>query len=65
MVLSVLLSPAPVFAYIDPNAGGTLYQLLFPLLAAVVGAWTLLRTWLAAQWARLRKRLRSEDAKDS
>ena len=33
------MSPAPCFAYIDPNAGGMLFQLLAPLFAAIIGCW--------------------------
>ena len=60
-----LTAPAPALAYIDPNAGGMLYQMLFPLLAAIVGGWTLLRNWVAAHWARLRSGKPLEDGKDS
>lgn len=57
-LLAVLvLLPAPAFAYIDPNAGGMLFQLLAPLFAAVVGGWLFLRRWLSAVvrrwWSRL------------
>ncbi len=41
----------PAQAYIDPNAGGMLFQLLAPLFAALIGAWMFLRRWIAA-WAR-------------
>ncbi|HEY1091428.1 MAG TPA: hypothetical protein VGE47_10065 [Burkholderiaceae bacterium] len=42
---------SPAQAYIDPNAGGMLFQLLAPLFAALIGAWVFLRRWIAA-WAR-------------
>jgi len=38
---------APAYAYIDPNAGGMLFQLLAPLFAAAVGVWLFLRRWIA------------------
>lgn len=41
-----LLLPATAHAYIDPNAGGMLFQLLAPVFAAVVGAWLFLRRWI-------------------
>lgn len=62
VVMLALAAPLPALAYIDPNAGGMLYQALFPILAALVGAWTLLRNWFAAQWARFRRTKRSEDS---
>lgn len=30
-------------AYIDPNVGGWLYQILFPVLVALGGAWAVFR----------------------
>jgi len=42
---------SPAHAYIDPNAGGMLFQMLAPLFAAAVGAWLFLRRWIA-EWAR-------------
>lgn len=51
------LQPLPALAYIDPNAGGMLFQLLAPVFAAVVGAWLFLRRWIVeavrALWRRL------------
>jgi hypothetical protein len=41
----------PAFAYIDPNAGGMLFQLLAPVMAAIVGGWLFLRRWIS-EWAR-------------
>jgi hypothetical protein len=45
--LFALVCSSPAFAYIDPNAGGMLFQLLAPVFAAVVGAWLFLRRWIA------------------
>lgn len=48
-VFIILLAiPATAYAYIDPNVGGWLYQLLFPLLIAIAGAWALLRQKIKA-----------------
>lgn len=46
-VLALLLGPGAAYAYIDPNAGGMLFQLLAPVFAAAVGAWLFLRRWIA------------------
>ncbi|MEJ6002180.1 hypothetical protein [Paucibacter soli] len=55
--LVVLFAPGSAMAYIDPNAGGMLFQILAPLFAAIAGAWLFLRRWLAAKarglWNRL------------
>lgn len=57
MLLALLLEPATAFAYIDPNAGGLLFQLLAPLFAACVGAWVFMRKAIAASiravWRKL------------
>lgn len=36
-------APLAAFAYVDPNAGGWLYQLLFPLLIAIGALWAIMR----------------------
>lgn len=51
VALLTLLQPLPVWAYIDPNAGGMLLQLLAPLFAAIIGGWLFLRRWIV-EWAR-------------
>ena len=56
-LLALLLPALPAWAYIDPNAGGMLFQLLAPMFAAIVGAWLFLRRWIAAQLRRLWNRL--------
>jgi hypothetical protein len=49
--------PLPALAYVDPNAGGLLLQLLAPLLAAIAGGWLFLRRaiadWCRRAWQRL------------
>lgn len=47
----------PAQAYIDPNAGGVLFQLLAPLFAGIVGAWLVARRWIAEHCRRLWRRL--------
>ena len=47
---------APTWAYIDPNTGGWLYQLLFPVLVAIGAVWAGLRHQLRTWWDRLRGR---------
>ena len=59
MLLTLLLGalPVPAWAYIDPNAGGLLLQLLAPLFAAVIGGWLFLRRWIADLARRVWRRL--------
>lgn len=59
MLLLLWLQPGTAYAYIDPNAGGLLFQLLAPLFAAAVGAWLVLRRWISATVRSLWQRLMS------
>lgn len=58
-LLLVLYAPDSQ-AYIDPNAGGLLFQILTPVFAAIVGAWLFLRRWIAETLRRLWQRLRGK-----
>ena len=57
LALALLLLPASAFAYIDPNAGGLLFQLLAPLFVAVVGGWLFLRRWISEHVRQLWRRI--------
>ncbi|WP_057301053.1 hypothetical protein [Pelomonas sp. Root1217] len=57
----LLLSCTPAFAYIDPNAGGMLFQLLAPLFAAIVGGWLFLRRWISEVVRQIWSRLTGRD----
>lgn len=48
-----LVQPLEAWAYLDPNAGGILYQLLFPLIVAIGAAWAGLRYRIGHWWSRL------------
>lgn len=56
-MFALCVLPTPAMAYIDPNAGGLLFQLLAPVFAALIGAWLFLRRWIADLarriWARI------------
>ena len=54
-VLALLL-PIDCYAYIDPNVGGWLFQLLFPVVVAVGAAWGFFRRYLGALWQRIFRR---------
>lgn len=59
-LLVAALYAGPAMAYIDPNAGGALFQLLAPLFAALLGAWMFMRRAISqffrAIWRRLTNR---------
>lgn len=51
--VALMLAPCTAFAYFDPNAGGLLYQLLFPLIAAIVSVYVFLKQWVVATFRRM------------
>lgn len=60
--LYLALVSMPAHAYIDPNAGGMLFQLLAPLFAAVIGVWLFLRQWISDLVRRVWRRLTGRNA---
>ena len=60
--LCLALVSLPAHAYIDPNAGGMLFQLLAPVFAGLVGIWLFLRQWISARARRLWRRLTGRGA---
>lgn len=66
VLLACALAAADAHAYIDPNAGGLLYQILFPLIVAIGAAWAGLRHRIGYWWSLLRNALsrRPRDGKN-
>ena len=56
IVIVAFLLPLDCHAYIDPNAGGWLFQMLFPLLVALGGIWAIFRRRVLELWHRLFRR---------
>jgi hypothetical protein len=54
--LCLVFSTGDCFAYVDPNLGGWLFQLLFPVLVTLGGIWVIVRTRVASLWRRLLRR---------
>ena len=50
---ALCFAPAPALAYIDPNTGGLLFQILAPLTAIVASAWLLAKEKFAALLTKL------------
>ena len=63
LIVGVLLAllPGAAYAYIDPNAGGLLFQILTPVFVAIVVFWAFLKHKLKALWARVISALRQRD----
>jgi hypothetical protein len=53
MHLIAICQHAGFICYIDPNAGGWLFQLLFPVFVAVSGAFLVLRRKVGALYRRI------------
>jgi hypothetical protein len=60
VALLLLISlTTPAYAYVDPNAGGPLFQLLTPLLALAAAGLTFARRQLARAWLLLSAALKN------
>jgi uncharacterized RDD family membrane protein YckC len=58
LVLSLLLLiPAPAAAYIDPNTGNLIYQILFPIITVLVTGFLFLKNAIRRKLSSLKKRL--------
>lgn len=64
LICAFAVQTGAAHAYIDPNAGGMLFQLLMPLFATIAGAWLLFRKWLAAHFTRLWRGLTGVNKRD-
>jgi len=53
LVCASVTVTAPAFAYIDPNAGGLLYQILAPLLIMLATGYAFLKSRIADIYRRL------------
>ena len=49
----VVLFPATASAYIDPNTGGYVFQILFPVLSAIAGLFLFCRNYIKQLFVRL------------
>jgi hypothetical protein len=58
-MLLLLAMPVPAHAYIDPNIGGQLAQVLAPIVTMIIGVLAFARQWLKAQFARIADRARA------
>ena len=55
LLFVALLAPLPAFAYIDPNTGGMIFQILAPILAMITSAWLFLKDRIKAAFYRLKR----------
>ena len=53
IVAVAVIFPRDAFAYIDPNAPGILYQILFPLIVALTVGWRWIRNLCVSTWKRI------------
>ena len=60
-ILSLLvLIPAPAAAYIDPNTGNIIFQILFPIITAVVAGYLFLKNAIRRKLGSFKKNLREK-----
>jgi hypothetical protein len=59
VLLFLLNLTTPAYAYVDPNSGGPLFQLLTPLLALAAAGLTLAKRQLRRAWLLLTGALKS------
>jgi hypothetical protein len=55
LMFIALLSPLPAMAYIDPNTGGMIFQVLAPILAMITSAWLFARDRIKAAFYKVRR----------
>lgn len=60
LVVLFLAAPLPAYAYADPS-GGTLFQILMPLLAMIWGTWIILANKIRRGLMKLFNRLRGTE----
>lgn len=53
LFLSALSAPTAAWAYIDPNTGGMILQMLAPIIAAIAGAWIMAKDYIKRIFFRL------------
>ncbi|MGQ0621353.1 MAG: hypothetical protein ACT4QA_15750 [Panacagrimonas sp.] len=53
LFVSVLAMPTAAWAYIDPNTGGMILQMLAPIIAAIAGAWLMAKDYIKRIFFRL------------
>jgi hypothetical protein len=56
LLLGLLLAAVDAHAYIDPNTGGLLYQILLPVIIALTAGWRYVRMVCSQLWRRLTDR---------
>lgn len=55
----------PAFAYIDPNTGGMILQMLAPIIAAIAGAWLFAKDYIRRLWGRIFRRRSTPVSEDT
>jgi hypothetical protein len=59
MVLLIVLGlPGQADAYVDPNTGGYIFQILFPIVSAIVAAFLFFKSQIVNMWKKVVGRVR-------
>jgi len=62
-LLAALLAPRTALAYIDPNTGGMIFQILAPLLAMLTSGWLFFKDRISAIFNRIKRVRTSREAR--
>jgi len=60
VIAALVLGQHDAHAYLDPNLGGWLYQMLLPLVIAIAGAWAVLRHKISEFFSACARKLRGK-----
>jgi hypothetical protein len=60
IALALCAMAAPAHAYFDPNTGGLLYQIAFPVIVAVTAGWRYIKAGLQSLLRRRPKKSSSD-----
>jgi hypothetical protein len=58
-ILAVLAASTPAYAYLDPNSGGLIFQILTPILALAMAALAFTGRTISRGWTSLCRGLRN------
>jgi len=64
LVVLIVLTGLPAYAYADPS-GGTLFQVLMPMLAALWATWMIFANRIRNAFTSLYRKLRGIEAEES
>jgi hypothetical protein len=65
LLILLLGIPSTALAYIDPNTGNLIFQILFPIITAIVTGYLLCKNYIARKFKALMARLGKQSCKEN